>query len=343
MKKFTLLCFSIFAITFSAKAQDGFEAILLADKADSKKLLQAYFNPGMEGFINSMNNGWYHTAKVHKKFGFDISFGLNGSLVPEEKELFSISALNLASVSATNPSKDLASTFAGPNETTSLTVNTTVNGQNASATFDSPGGVTDDLPLNAVPAPAVQLTVGLPFKIDAMVRFIPQTGFGEDEGKINMFGLGIKKEITSWFGPIDKLPLHVSLLAAYTNMDVSYGIDVDNQNLEITDGLTEFELSAYTFQAIASLNFPIINVYGGVGYSSGDSKFNISGQYVGVYNSPAGEQRKNLDVPENLEFSSSGFRSTIGARLSLGFFKLFGAYTLQEYNTISLGAAISIR
>ena len=27
----------------------------------------------MEGFINAMNGGWYHTAKVHKKLGFDIS------------------------------------------------------------------------------------------------------------------------------------------------------------------------------------------------------------------------------------------------------------------------------
>ena len=44
-----------------------------------------------------------------------------------------------------------------------------------------------------------------------------------------------------------------------------------------------------------------------------------------------------------LDFESSGFRTTLGARLSLGFFKIFADYTLQEYNALSLGIAFSVR
>jgi len=344
MKKISLLLFSVFAISNSTSAQSGFESFALASNADSKKLFQSYFSPGMEGFINSMNNGWYHTAKVHKKFGFDISFGLNGSIAPSEKELFDISTLGLTSVTATNSGETILPTFAGSAPGRNLTVNTTVDGQDVTAKFESPEGVAKNFPLNIIPAPAIQLTVGLPFKLDLMARYVPEMSIGENEGSIDMFGIGLKKEITSWFGPIEKLPLHVSLLAAYTNMDVSYSTDLNSANLEIENGFTEFELSAFTVQAIASLNFPIINIYGGFGYNSGNANLNNSGTYTGKFTTSNGETvRTNLNIPTDFAFDSSGFRSTIGARLSLGFFKIFGAYTLQEFDTLTLGAAISIR
>lgn len=345
MKKYILTLLGVLAFTINTKAQSGFEAILLTDKADSEKLMTAYFAPAMEGFINAMNNGWYHTAKVHKPFGFDLSIGLNGAIVPTEKELFNISALGLTSVSS---SSTTASTFAGPSNSTNMTVNTTVNGQSASASFAFPGGATGDLPLNAVPAPLLQLNLGLPWKLEAMVRMVPKINIGEDDGSVQMLGLGLKKEITNWFGPMDKTPLHVSLLASYTTMNVNYGIgDINSANLEVKNGLTEFDLTSFTAQAIASLNFPIINIYGGIGYNSGSSTYSMNGTFTGIYDtglpSPNNTVRKTLSVPSNLDFESSGFMTTLGTRLSLGFFKIFGSYTLQEYNTASLGVAISIR
>jgi hypothetical protein len=345
MKKIILIFIGVFTLTFNVKAQDGFEAILLADAADSKKLMQAYFAPGMEGFINAMNNGWYHTAKVHKPLGFDLAIGLSGALIPTEKELFNIAALGLTSVSS---SSTTASTFAGPDNTTSMTVNTTVNGQAVSATFDSPEGILGDLPAKAVPAPIVQLTVGLPWKLEGMLRFVPETDIGEDDGSVKMLGLGVKKEITNWFGPMKKTPLHVSLLAAYTTMDVNYGIaDQLTGPIQVQNALTTFNLTAFTVQAIASLNFPIINLYGGIGYNSGSASYEMSGKFTGEYETglpaPNNIVTQPLIVPSNLDFDSSGFTTTLGARLSLGFFKIFGSYAFQEYNTFSAGVAISIR
>lgn len=348
MKKFTLLFLSVFAFTFTTKAQDGFENILLADATDSKKLLQAYFAPGMEGFINAMNSGWYHTAKVHKPFGFDIAIGASGAAIPSEKDLINISALGLSN-NLTTSSSTTPSFSGGDGQRAQFTVNTTgPNGQQVSADFTAPGGV--NLPANLVPAPAVQLSVGLPGKFEAMVRFVPDISFGDDadESALNMFGVGLKKEITSWFGPMDKTPLHVSLLAAYTSMNVSYGIaDITSGPIRTQAALAEFDLSAFTVQAIASLNFPIINVFGGIGYNSGSSSYNMSGTYTGVYETgfppPNDTVSQPLTVPTGLEFDSSGFVTTLGARFSLGFFKIYGSYAIQEYNTANLGVAISIR
>lgn len=351
MKKIILIFISVFALSFNTKAQDGFENILLADINDTNKIMEGYFSPAMEGFIYAMNSGWAHTAKVHKKLGFDITIGFSAASVPSEKEIFSLAGLSSISGASSAP------TFAGAGTQTNLTVtrNVTVTdpsspafgqSQTVEADLTLPGGVKDDLPFGAIPAPIAQVSIGLPWKMDAMFRYVPKTKIGDDGGELNLFGVGLKKEITSWFGPMDKTPLHVSLLAAYTSMDVSYGIADQTGDIEVTNGAGEFELTAFTAQALASLNFPFVNVYGAIGYSSGSSSLKMTGTYSGNYSYTVNGQQytESLDLATpDVSYDAGGFLTTVGARLSLGFFKIFGSYTIQEYNSFNAGIAFSFR
>ena len=50
----------------------------------------------------------------------------------------------------------------------------TSNGDFKVASFDMPGGITKDLPINAVPTPMVQLGFGLPYNTDIKLRFVPK-------------------------------------------------------------------------------------------------------------------------------------------------------------------------
>ncbi|WP_417785425.1 DUF6588 family protein [Tenacibaculum sp.] len=341
MKKILLPLLTLM-VSFSVKAQE-LETILLA-KEDASKLTNAYLDPAMKGFIYSMNNGWYHTAKVHKKFGFDISIGANASFIPSEDEMFNLTKIGLSSNTTYN--QNTTATVAGSNSITpaELTYTTTIDGQQVEANFTMPEGIKEDLPANAVPAPSVQVGLGLPFKFEAMLRYSPKVG--SDDVKGGLFGIGVKKEITDWFGPMDKTPLHVSLLAAYTNMNVDYTIGDVNGDIEARNAITEFRLNSYTVQAIASLNFPIINVYGGIGYNGGNTSLDMRGDsFYATYTTPLGTtERENLGTnPLSLSSSSGSFNTTLGARLSLGFFKIFGSYTLQEYNSVNAGIAFSFR
>jgi len=337
MKRLALL---ILLVVFTKSQAQELESILLAAREDANKLTESYINPAMKGMIYGMNSGWYHTAEVHKKFGFDISIGLNASMVPKKDELITFADLGLASIStgaSTSP------TLLGSGDGATMTVNTAVQGETVSASFEMPSGIKDDLPLNAVPTPAIQLGVGLPYKFDVMLRLVPEVGDEDVKGKL--FGVGLKKEITSIFGPLDKLPLHVSILGAYTSMNVNYGMDgteIPGQNQHAT-----FKLNSYTFQALASLNFPIINFYGGVGYSAGKSTLKMLGTYELEYDTgdpaPNDTITETITDPLNIGFNASGMRATIGTRLSLGFFKIFADYTIQEYSTLNGGIAFSFR
>ncbi|WP_064966163.1 DUF6588 family protein [Tenacibaculum ovolyticum] len=338
MKKTTLSLLTIFALAFNAKAQE-LETILLA-KEDASKLTEAYINPVMKGLVFSMNNGWYHTAKVHKKFGFDVTIGASGSFVPSKDKIFNLTKLGLSNKTTFN--NNTSPTVAAEENASSATVtfNGEVNGQNVSADFAMPGGES----LNITPAPAVQVGLGLPYKIEAMLRFVPKVG--SSDVKAGLFGIGLKKEITDWFGPMDKTPLHISLLAAYTNMNVDYSIDNVSGDVSVANGAAEFKLNSYTVQAIASLNLPVINFYGGVGYNGGNTKLSMLGDYTLTYqtgNPVIPTVQENVKDPLSLKSSTGSFNATIGTRLSLGFFKIFGSYTMQEYNSVNAGIAFSFR
>ncbi len=325
----------LFFVAHVSKSQE-LESILLASKDDASKLTKGYIAPAMKGFIYGMNSGWYHTAKVHKKLGFDISIGINASMAPTEDELINFADLGLTSISSSSLTSP---TVFGSGDGAQMNVNAVVQGQNVTASFEMPSGIKDDLPISAVPTPALQLSLGLPYKFDIMLRLVPEVG--SDDVKGELLGVGLKKEITSLFGPLDKLPLHVSVLAAYTSMNVDYTIEgntIPGQNQSAA-----FKLNSFTVQAIGSLNFPIINIYGGFGYTGGSSTLKMLGTYDLEYSNGVGTVVETVTDPLNLDFDASGFRTTIGARLSLGFFKIFGDYTLQEYNTVSAGIAFSFR
>ena len=335
MKK-QMLFILLLIVSYTSQSQE-LESILIAAE-DANKLTESYINPAMKGLIFGMNSGWYHTAKVHKKLGFDISIGLNASIVPSKDELFNFADLDLTSITSTSATSP---TVVGSGDGSIINVGTIVQGQAVTASFEMPSGIKDDLPLNAIPTPVVQLSLGLPYKFDVMLRLVPKVGTNDVKGKL--LGLGLKKEITSLFGALDKLPLHVSVLGGYTTMNVDYAIDENTfsgQNQQAA-----FKLNSFTIQGIASLNFPIINIYGGLGYSGGNSTFKMLGiyniDYTPVVAGPT--ITETLTDPLDLDFKTSGFRTTLGVRISLGFFKIFGDYTLQEYNTVSAGIAFSFR
>ena len=73
----------------------------------------------------------------------------------------------------------------------------------------------------------------------------------------------------------------------------------------------------------------------------------MKGTYELEYNTndpaPNDTKTETLTDPINLKFDATGIKATLGTRLSLGFFKIFADYSLQEYNTATAGIAFSFR
>jgi hypothetical protein len=337
------------ASVYNIKAQE-LESILLASD-DASKLTESYVNPAMKGLLYSLNSGWFSTGETHKKFGFDISLVASASFVPSSEEIFTFNSDDYNYLSLPNGESSLPTLMSNNASETVVEVQVPIQGTNTFkvAQFEMPGGISDDLPANAVPAPMIQAGIGLPLKTDIKLRYLPKLNF-DDSIDASLIGLGLQHDLMQYFGPLDKLPLNVSVLAAFTNMDVSYQIEEQsNNNVYVTDGEALFELSAWTVQAIGSLDFKIVTLYGSLGYNNGTSSLKMKGTYTYSYDLEdsngvgLGTITESLTDPINLDFEAEGLRGTLGARLNMAWFKIFADYTLQEYNTLTLGLAFSFR
>lgn len=348
MKKLAILLTLL--MTFSTiKAQDLDGILLAAD--DASLLTENYLNPAMVGLMYSMNSGWFTTGKVHKKFGFDLTIGGNLSFVPTSAQTFRFNQNDYDFVRTANGETRLQTVMSEDDTETPIEVIIPIGDDNFRvASFDMPGGIAEDLPLNAVPAPTVQVGFGLPFKTDIKARFVPNLRF-DDDVDASLIGFGLQHDLTQYFGPIDNLPLNISILGAFSNMRVAYDLkdeDLD-EDVSTNNGEAEFKMNTWTIQAIGSLDFVIVTVYGSVGYNNGRTTAKMKGDYTLTYDvvdnngNFVGTEEVTVSNPINLDFDANGMNATIGARLNLGFFKIFADYTFQEYNTASAGIAFSFR
>ena len=330
--KRSIVILSLFTATFSsAQLFDDLDAILAATTSDAQKLADAYVAPMGQSLTYSLNSGWANSAKTHKKFGFDITIGVASPSVSDEAKSFNINALKLDELRS---DATTASTVLGADRNTTfyyelqLPDNTTVR-QNVAL----PGGLGDDLVMNSLPTPYLQVGLGLLFDTDIIVRYIPNV---ENEGaEFGLFGIGLKHSLTQYLGLVDKLPLNISALAAFSKMNVEYELNSANP-----DQMVAYDISTFTLQALASLDFPIISLVGGFGYGKGDVNFDMLGDYT---ISLADGTSKSLNNPISFENSYTGTNAMIGVRANLAFIKLFANYTLQEFNTLNAGVSFSFR
>lgn len=348
MKKVIATIIAITAVQFSS-AQELETIVLAAD--DASLLLQKYMNPAVTGLMYSMNGGWATTAKVHDKFGFDITIGVNASFVPSSEKVFAFVENDYSFISLANGQTELQ-TIISENDIEN-TINVSIpngDGTFKVGSFTMPGGITKDLPVNAIPTPTVQVGFGLPFKTDIKARFIPNINFNKDV-EATLIGFGLQHDLTQYFGLVDKLPLSISVLGAFSNMKVGYAMaDKDsNDNVVVSNGKTEFKMNTWTIQALGSLDFKIVTVYGGLGYNSGKTSVKMKGDYSLTYDLQTSNGTQintvveTITDPINVNFKANGMRANIGTRLNLNIFKIFVDYTFQEYNTATLGIAFSVR
>ncbi|MEM9680759.1 MAG: DUF6588 family protein, partial [Bacteroidota bacterium] len=187
MKKLSIIICLCFSIQL-AKAQELETIVLAAD--DASLLTENYLNPAVKGLMYSMNGGWFSTAKTHKLFGFDITINANASFVPDSDEFFNFIASDYIFASLPNGETRLPTVMS--EDDTETTVDITIDNGDGTfrvASFEMPGGIADDFPLNAVPSPMIQGGLGLPFSTDLKVRFIPTISF-DDDVEANLIGFG---------------------------------------------------------------------------------------------------------------------------------------------------------
>jgi len=330
MKKIYFFALVLFSLNISAQSPHlNFERYLIAgDQASA--VIKDYLNPALVGIMNTTSSGWYSTADTHKRFGFDFTINFVGAFVPNEDATFDISKYDNITVS--DGSKTLP-TILGPKDNTPGITSPIFE---PGVEMNAPNGL--GVNPKIAPSAILQGGIGIGWGTEIKVRFMPKVG---TEGfKVGLWGLAFQHDIGQYIPVFKRLPVSLSALVGFTQSKATWTFNSTDNQWAGTNQHTDFKASTHTFQLLASTNIPVINVYGGLGYNFSTSSYKMYGEYIIDDNNG---NVNTLTDPASADWDSSGFTATVGARLSLAFFKIFADYSFKEYNTVNAGIAFSFR
>ena len=314
-------------------AQENLKYFLLAGVETAENVTSQYLAPAEEALMYALTGGWYNSAVVRDKWTLEISLVTNGTFVPSEKRTFELNTNIFDNLST--PDGELrvrVPTILG-GRSTNVDLRATLDGEDFD--FETPGGP-GLLDTNLMPSIFVQAKLALPKGTEVGLRFFPVIEI-DDKFKTGLLGFSGQHEFSRWIPKMDNSKLAFSAFVAYTSLLAKYSFDTGGL-VTGEDQLLDGRLDSWLFELVGSTKFRVFNVYGGLGYVTGDARVLTLGTYVIQTNIRTIEFEDPLRTTNRI----SGIRANIGATLNLNWFGVNAAYTFQGYNNLSLGLNFTI-
>lgn len=344
-----LACLMLTCCALKVKAQSSFADLIKSGPGDATKLIDAYSSPLFKAFGVGLNSGWNSTAHTKKPLRFDVRITASGVLIPNSDRNFDVSQIGLSNSVRVKPgSPNISPTFGGNGTPTMLEV------------FDDQNHKIDEFQLpsgksSIVPAPQVQLTIGLPFNTDVSLRGAPSIKVSDEVGRISMYGIGLKHNIMQDFaGPKNKTPFDLSLAFGFSRLNMHVPLDIKPADGAIpTPGTApaDFEnqrvdahFNSFEVQAIASKRFKSFIPFVSLGYNRTKTYADAVGNYpfttdaIGgfrfyqTFTNPISITKRYLDHA----------RADVGFQLNLGAFRFYASYAFSQYQSINTGFGFGI-
>jgi hypothetical protein len=329
----------LLTVAFKASAQDdGFSQLIKSNAGDATKLLHAYGEPMFKGFGTGLNSGWNNTAKTKKFLHFELRITATAAQVPTSQRSFDVTQIGLSNhVTPNDPAQKIAPTFGGKSDVDGPTMRINDDNGNKITTFKMPSGV-----FNYVPAPNIQLTVGLVHNTDITLRTTPTIHISDDAGSVSMFGIGIKHDLIQDFAKKEPKPFDLAIAVNYNRINYTKTLDVkpDAGSTPVAGSSSNFNnqhidahFSGLNIQAIISKKLLFFTPFLSVGYQSANTNLGVIGNYpLNSTNPLAPNSYVTVTDPVNIkETSLSGLRADAGFQLAFVGIRIFASVSTGEY------------
>lgn len=357
MKKL-IVALAIISSGAVATAQDGLSEILAAGIDAAGVFTNSYARPAAEAFSYNLSAGWYDDARVLKRGKFNAIIRAQATFAPDEEKSFLLDPLEYQAIiqnsydQTNNPPADVRVTFGdgsavarlvatalGENDPSqSLIITTTdrtIGIETSRSVVELPQGL-GNAGVDAVPSAFLQVGYGLGYGIELKARFVPRTQI--EEAQIAIYGGAIQWQVTEILDKNDILPIEVSVLAGYSELDATYDfedgsiVDGEDQRLETTSG-------SFTASIIAGTDFKVLNFYGGVNYNLGSTQTDLLGTYTVSSTGSIFPFSQTFEDPISVKTDVSSVLGTVGTKLTLGFFQVNADYTFGPFDTVNAAVA----
>jgi hypothetical protein len=323
-------------------AGSSFGQLIKSSPADATLLFENYAEPFFKGLGTGLNSGWNNTAKTKKLLHFDLRITANVAEVPAGAQSFDVTKIGLSNhLQVSDTSKtNIAPTFGGSKNAPTPTMNIIDNNGKTIGTFNMPNGV-----IKYIPAPDIQLTIGLVHNTDITIRTTPTINIGSNSGSVGEIGFGIKHDIIQDFaGKGVPIPFDLAIAVNYNRINYNLPLNVqpDNGTQPASGSASDFSnqhingyFSGFNLQAIISKKLLFFTPFFSVAYQSANTSLGILGNYP--ITTSSGVYTTVTDPVHINETSISGLRADIGFQLTPGFFRIFVSGSVAEYKSVNAG------
>ncbi|WP_026302645.1 DUF6588 family protein [Psychroflexus tropicus] len=338
MKNFKLVCLFGVLISFSSlKAQNQIIDLLSSGFDDANRFANDYTRPGSDAIVYGLANGWYNTAKVKGLGGFEISIIAGVSQIGSDSNTFTLNQndYNFLEFESGSSTQQVGTVF-GQNSP-DIVMNIT-EGNQTLGTLTLPQGLASEN-VEYLPNIILQGSVGLPFSTELKLRFLPEVE--TEDVSTQFYGLGLQHEFTDWIPVVKVIPVAISGFVGYNKFEGRYNFSEQSTLISGSNQAITSEINSWHYALLVSTKLPIINFYGSVGAVSGSADTRLRGEYT-IDSGVSEVQGRTFLDPIRLDSSVSGFRATIGTKLTLAFFRLNVDYSFQEFNSLNVGINFGI-
>jgi len=287
--KSTFILLLILSVNLS-NAQNGVQDVI----DDMLIVADNFAAPGAEGAALQASAGWFSSASTLNPWQIELSVHGNALFVPNSKLTKLSSNADFKTLEFQTGQNALLPTVYG-GSTDAVYVGSVAGN---SFQFDALDGLDKKVVLHAFP----QVTVGLPFKTEIALRYLPEV-FINDVG-ISTYGVGLKHNISQYFQKrFNAENFQFAIVGSYSNFQANYKflpLDIQIANLNRID----VDADLFNVQVLGSKLYDTFEVVGGVGYtnSSFDYAFGGTGGSLGALN----------DALLGIGNSEGKFKGTIG-------------------------------
>ncbi len=266
-----LFGFGFISIQAVAQSQQTLEQVgHLLD--DALFVSDQYLSPAADAAIYQSSSAWVATPQKPELWDFTIGVHTNVFFVPKDDRSFTVSNSDFSFFSLENGSVATLPTALGNDDKSYLTGEIDDDGNISPVRMRAPEGIDSE----TIVYPYLQGSVGLVYGTELVVKY--STRVKLKKGYYQVYGAGLKHNISQYFASAESKGIYFSALAAYSHEEISFSfLDTETQYGNL--GLNEITglVDTWQFQANASKKWKNFELMSAVIANTSHIKYEVGG------------------------------------------------------------------
>jgi hypothetical protein len=295
MRKTVLIKIAVISLFFSANQVKSQNATLGAElnnfMNDAVFFTDKYITPATDAAVYQAASSWVNTPRKAKLWDFTLGIHGNAFVVPKSDRSFAISNSDFKFFQIENATSGITPSALGNNQYLTLvgqlTTDDSTNPPTTTAvTLKTPEGIN----METVIYPYAQASLGLFYGTEFIAKYSPKTQLKNVEYQV--FGFGLKHNLSQYFKNLDKKNIHLSALVGYANEDITVAfLDVKTAYGDLGLNALSSKIDTWQLQFNGSKEFKKLELSAGVIMNTSNFDYKLKGKNNKVL---------GLDVQEEL-------------------------------------------